>query len=388
MESKLLEKLIKDKTDFCVKVSNEYEANKLLSLFDNYKDIRWVSGSSPMEFKNCNYPYYIYLRDGRTIKYHWERNDSAKEIKLADLFDNNNHKQEIHITRKNQEVHAVLKENSKVIKRAVAKCHPEDEFDFKVGSKLAYDRLFEKDNKNENSKNAETNKPKHEFKVGDKVRIRQWDDMAEEFGVSDWEFKIFCKFCFTTHIRMFCGEIATIVGFNSTPNNRNRVCLRFNSEKLNDELKNIDWVFSTDMLEPYTPRVAKVGEYVKVIEGGNSGKIFKCTKNFWQTGGYFENSEYCYSDIVLFPSEYEVLDDYIPSLNCRFIALEGSEDLTKGKIYEIKNGKFTNDRGSYFPLDTTLKDENDLKKYFSSKQERGIQKGYCYNGIKYIIVKE
>lgn len=62
--------------------------------------------------------------------------------------------------------------------------------------------------------------------------------------------------------------------------------------------------------------------------------------------------------------------------------------MTKGKIYEIKNGKFANDRGSYFPLYTTLKDENDLKKYFSSKQERGKQTGYCYDGIKYIIVKE
>ena len=58
--------------------------------------------------------------------------------------------QEIHITVKGDETHAVLKENGKVIKHSVAKCHPEDEFDFEIGSKMAFERLF-----------------KHEFKIGD-----------------------------------------------------------------------------------------------------------------------------------------------------------------------------------------------------------------------------
>ena len=373
MESKLLEKLIKDKTDFCVKVSNDDERNKLLSLFGNYKDIRWVSGSRPMEIKLYNYPYYIILRNGKTISYNWEKSNDAKEIKFNDLFDNNNYKQEIHITRKDNEVHAILKENGKVTKRTVAKCHPEDEFDFKVGSKLAYNRLFDEENED-----IEVNKPKHEFKVGDKVRIRQWDDMVKEFGENCGIINVGTE-TFLYAMKYLCGKIAIIKATDAN----NYVRLEFK-----DNVDDTDgWGYTTDMIEPYTPRVAKVGEYVMVVEGENKGKIFKCTKNFWQTGGYFENSEY-YSDIVLFPKEYEVLDDYIPLLNCKFIVLEGGEDLTKGKIYEIKNGKFANDCGGYFPLDTTLKDENDLKKYFSSKQERGKTKGYYYNGIKYIIVKE
>ena len=374
MESKLLKKLIKDKTDFCVKVSNENERDKLLSLFDGYEDIIWASGHKPKEwFPHIDYPYYINLYSDKEITYLSRLDSNLTKIKLEDLF---SPKQEIHITRKNNKVHAILKENGKVIKCAVAKCHPEDEFDFKVGSKLAYDRLFEKDNKNENSKNAETNKPKHEFKVGDKVRIRQWDDMAEEFGLNE-NGNIDCLYCFVDEMKIFCGEIATIVCINGIT-----VHLRFNNGKSNSR-----WNFSRDMLEPYTPRVAKAGEYVRTIKGENKGKIFKCIKNFWQTGGYFENPEY-YSDTVLFPKEYEVLDDYIPSLNCKFIALESGEDLTKGKIYEIKNGKFVNDRGSCFPLCNALKNKNDLKKYFSSKQERKKQTGYCYGGIKYAIVKE
>lgn len=52
---------------------------------------------------------------------------------------------EIHITVKGNQTHAVLKENGKVIKHEVAKCHPDDEFDFGTGAELAFDRLFDKE---------------------------------------------------------------------------------------------------------------------------------------------------------------------------------------------------------------------------------------------------
>ena len=51
--------------------------------------------------------------------------------------------QSIHITRKDNEINAVLKENGKVVKRSKAICSEEDAFDFKYGSKLAIDRLFD-----------------------------------------------------------------------------------------------------------------------------------------------------------------------------------------------------------------------------------------------------
>lgn len=51
---------------------------------------------------------------------------------------------EIHITTDGKTTYAVMRENGKVIKRSEAKCSPEDEFDFEVGAKLAFDRLFEK----------------------------------------------------------------------------------------------------------------------------------------------------------------------------------------------------------------------------------------------------
>lgn len=316
MKNKLLEKLIKDKIKIGVEVNNDAERDKLLSLFDNYKNIKWVSKDKPKKwFPDDVYPYYIYLNRNKEISFGDKIDDEFIEVKCKDLIFP---KQEIHITRKDNKVHAILKENDKVIKHTIAKCHPEDEFDFKVGSKLAYDRLFEKDNKDEKTKNVKATKPKHEFKVGDKVRIRQWDDMAKEFGINIFN-QVYTVPNFTQSMKHLCGQIATIIAFGKDFNGTPFIKLKFNKTELD-----MDWNFySIDMIEPYTPRIAKVGEYVMVIDGENKGKIFKCTKNFWKTGGYFENSEYCCSDIALFPSEYEILDDYIPPLNCRFIALGG-----------------------------------------------------------------
>lgn len=50
--------------------------------------------------------------------------------------------EEIHITRKGNEVHAVLKSGGQVVDRAKAVCSPDDEFDFWIGSSLAFSRLI------------------------------------------------------------------------------------------------------------------------------------------------------------------------------------------------------------------------------------------------------
>lgn len=49
---------------------------------------------------------------------------------------------EIHITTDGKTTHAVLKENGKVTKRAKADCSPADDFDFRIGATLAFNRLL------------------------------------------------------------------------------------------------------------------------------------------------------------------------------------------------------------------------------------------------------
>lgn len=51
--------------------------------------------------------------------------------------------EEIHITRNGNILNAVMKADGKVVKRAEAKCHPDDEFDLKTGAQLVIDRLFD-----------------------------------------------------------------------------------------------------------------------------------------------------------------------------------------------------------------------------------------------------
>lgn len=97
---------------------------------------------------------------------------------VDEMFDSASN-QKIVITTDGVETLARLYEGEKVIKSATAKCNPEDTFDFKVGAKLAYDRLMgeEKTESKSETKLDETFK----FKVGDRVIVN--DDLkTDEIG--------------------------------------------------------------------------------------------------------------------------------------------------------------------------------------------------------------
>ena len=71
---------------------------------------------------------------------------------------------ELHITGDGKTVHAVLKENGKVVKRAKASCDPRDEYKFETGARLATDRVF--------GKEAEKQEPTYKFNIGDIVVVK------------------------------------------------------------------------------------------------------------------------------------------------------------------------------------------------------------------------
>ena len=78
-----------------------------------------------------------------------------QEIKIFKSFRSNN-------------VNALMYKDGKVVKSAVAKCHPDDKFNFEVGAKLAMERLMGKGEIKE-----------EDFKIGDRVRLK-------EGGMHDW----------------------------------------------------------------------------------------------------------------------------------------------------------------------------------------------------------
>lgn len=73
------------------------------------------------------------------------------------------------------------------------------------------------------------------FKIGDKVRVREWDDMAKECG-SNKEV-IFCMCSFVDCMKPLCGKVFTVIGTNGTF-----------FYGLDGEASG--WAFSDDMLYP------------------------------------------------------------------------------------------------------------------------------------------
>lgn len=51
---------------------------------------------------------------------------------------------------------------------------------------------------------------KDHYEIGDKVLIRDWDDMATEYGVDDSGFIAVDNVCFTPAMKPFCGKVLTI----------------------------------------------------------------------------------------------------------------------------------------------------------------------------------
>ena len=76
------------------------------------------------------------------------------------------------------------------------------------------------------------------FKVGDIVKVRDWDDMVEEFGLTPNR-NIDCKFYFTEKMRHLCGQTAKISGISGAV---------LHLTDLSGNCIN-SWTFSDDMLE-------------------------------------------------------------------------------------------------------------------------------------------
>ena len=49
---------------------------------------------------------------------------------------------------------------------------------------------------------------KREFRIGDRCRIRDWDDMLDEFGGDSYS--IDCEYAFTSTMRKLCGKPFTV----------------------------------------------------------------------------------------------------------------------------------------------------------------------------------
>ena len=124
-------------------------------------------------------------------------------------------------------------------RKGVAKCNPADKFSPAFGTALAVARAYG-DKETESKLLAEPVKEEPKFKVGELVRIRQWDDMEKEFGLTMLG-SIRCRCCFADGMKPLCGKYAEIKDLRVD----GIVFLRFFN--CDDSVEN--WNYSTDMIE-------------------------------------------------------------------------------------------------------------------------------------------
>lgn len=82
------------------------------------------------------------------------------------------------------------------------------------------------------------------YKVGDKVRVRQWDDMAKEFYVNDRGNIFVDGYYFVNKMKQFCGKVYKVCRTNLYGEN---------SYLLNSEDEIFDCLFTDGMLEDVNP---------------------------------------------------------------------------------------------------------------------------------------
>lgn len=100
------------------------------------------------------------------------------------------------------------------------------------------------------------------YKVGDKVRVREWDDMLKEFGGNDHE--ISCTYSFVDCMKQLCGKVFTVIETNGT-------C----SYGLDGEASG--WAFSDDMLYPaITYREYMQENYPDFVSGDFLAGVYCC----------------------------------------------------------------------------------------------------------------
>lgn len=71
-------------------------------------------------------------------KWKWEFSFAAYMLKPA-----NTDKYELHIMSDGKKTTAVYKKNGEIVSRSEANLHPDDEFNFKTGAQIAFDRVFQ-----------------------------------------------------------------------------------------------------------------------------------------------------------------------------------------------------------------------------------------------------
>lgn len=143
---------------------------------------------------------------------------------------------------------------------------------------------------------------KNKFKVGDRVRIRQWDDMVKEFGLTDHGYIPFTKTCattFTDFMKHLCGRTATIIGINY---DTEKVDLDFD-----DNSGDTNWDFflgaiegektmdKQERIKELKKQIEEINAEINELERDDTLKQYE-SDTTWRYDGYILNERGCVNE--------------------------------------------------------------------------------------------
>lgn len=176
-----------------------------------------------------------------------------------------------------------------------------------------------------------------EFKVGQVVTIRQWDDMEREFGLKDkdvyysWDSIKIPGTDFTEPMKNLCGEKAIITS-HVKYRNHDKITLDFH----NKELRDTNWYYTTDMIEQCIPTFEElVGKVVEI----RNGQRYLCVKTtidgiiFTGITGWFAAEDRGADLLSTYRKDFDIMKVYEPSYASR---LSGIFDNIGSPIWERK----------------------------------------------------
>ena len=176
---------------------------------------------------------------------------------------------------------AVTAVNKATGETGIAICSPSDEFDFNVGAAIALARLLTKDHNAADNKDVKTEWKKllgiedspakkytdadRNFKVGDRVVVREWDDMAEEYVTGNGtKINADRSTSFVNNMRHLCGRTATVTGVRDD----DYVFVDFDDKSGDTEWYYKKWMFNPSDDAPARDNAIREGDTVKVVDVG------------------------------------------------------------------------------------------------------------------------
>ena len=236
--------------DTKIRCRNAKETEEVLKVIEErHPEVKRQSGSNPTKFNPFNNDGgFLRIQDDRITFAMFDEvrdNEFANAMSVKRFMRRHNTTVHIH-----QNGNMVIAHESQTGRHGIAKCSPEDKFDFYTGAKLALARLYgDEFIPFEAKKSDEMCK----YKVGDKVVVKSWKTLKDKYGIDS--LGIIKDIAFVGGMEKYCGEVGIV----------NEVCGNF----VHLDIYGSDTVygFHKDSIEPWDSTIRE-GDIVRIIDSG------------------------------------------------------------------------------------------------------------------------